>query len=84
MKVAMKTVVRKDDAPTIVHAMKSVDSDAKVEVDVVIRSRFAGSDRRAVGWPGCDPCWPVDEPFVQASRGDCRHNPEDQFDASQV
>ncbi|NVH76911.1 copper chaperone [Paraburkholderia sp. JPY432] len=34
MKFAMKTEIRKDDLPTIVHAMKSVDADAKVDVDV--------------------------------------------------
>ncbi|WP_233848832.1 copper chaperone [Paraburkholderia sp. HD33-4] len=34
MKFAMKTEIRKDDLATIVHAMKSVDADAKVDVDV--------------------------------------------------
>ena len=34
MKFAMKTEIRNDDLPTIVHAMKSVDADAKVDVDV--------------------------------------------------
>ncbi|QGZ59309.1 copper chaperone [Paraburkholderia acidiphila] len=34
MKFAMKTEIRTDDLPTIVHAMKSVDADAKVDVDV--------------------------------------------------
>jgi len=30
----MKTEIRTDDLSTIEHAMKSVDADAKVEVDV--------------------------------------------------
>ncbi|MEM5424675.1 MULTISPECIES: hypothetical protein [Paraburkholderia] len=34
MKFAMKTEIRPDDLSTIVHAMKSVDADAKVDVDV--------------------------------------------------
>ncbi|MCX5540720.1 MULTISPECIES: hypothetical protein [Paraburkholderia] len=34
MKFAMKTEIRTDDLATIVHAMKSVDADAKVDVDV--------------------------------------------------
>nr|WP_201699128.1 copper chaperone [Paraburkholderia hiiakae] len=34
MKFAMKTEIRTDDLSTIVHAMKSVDADAKVDVDV--------------------------------------------------
>ncbi|HVW53455.1 MULTISPECIES: copper chaperone [unclassified Trinickia] len=34
MKFAMKTEIRADDLATIVHAMKSVDADAKVDVDV--------------------------------------------------
>jgi len=34
MKFAMKTEIRMDDLSTIVHAMKSVDADAKVDVDV--------------------------------------------------
>ena len=38
MKFSMKTAILTDDAPTIVHAMKSVDPDAKVEVDVGAQS----------------------------------------------
>ncbi|RZF27534.1 copper chaperone [Paraburkholderia sp. UYCP14C] len=38
MKFSMKTAIRTDDTPTIVHAMKSVDPDAKVEVDVGAQS----------------------------------------------
>jgi copper chaperone len=38
MKFSMKTAIRTDDAPMIVHAMKSVDPDAKVEVDVGAQS----------------------------------------------
>ncbi|MEM5402521.1 copper chaperone [Paraburkholderia unamae] len=34
MKFAMKTQIRTEDLATIVHAMKSVDADAKVDVDV--------------------------------------------------
>ena len=34
MKFSMKTEIRTDDLSTIEHAMKSVDADAKVEVDV--------------------------------------------------
>jgi copper chaperone len=34
MKFAMKTEIHTEDLSTIVHAMKSVDSDAKVDVDV--------------------------------------------------
>ena len=34
MKFAMKTEIRTDDLAKIVHAMKSVDADAKVDVDV--------------------------------------------------
>nr|WP_233888399.1 copper chaperone [Paraburkholderia flagellata] len=34
MKFAMKTEIRTDEVSTIVHAMKSVDADAKVDVDV--------------------------------------------------
>ena len=34
MKFAMKTEIRTEDLATIVHAMKSVDADAKVDVDV--------------------------------------------------
>ncbi|PMS18355.1 hypothetical protein C0Z18_17420 [Trinickia dabaoshanensis] len=34
MKFAMKTEIHTDDLCTIVRAMKSVDSDAQVEVDV--------------------------------------------------
>nr|WP_042261683.1 hypothetical protein [Paraburkholderia heleia] len=34
MKFAMKTEIRTDDLSTIVQAMKSVDADAKVDVDV--------------------------------------------------
>ncbi|PMS30865.1 hypothetical protein B0G57_12754 [Trinickia symbiotica] len=34
MKFAMKTEIRTDDLATIVHAMKSVDADAKVDVDI--------------------------------------------------
>jgi copper chaperone CopZ len=30
----MKSEVRSDDVPTIEHAMKSVDADAKVNVDI--------------------------------------------------
>ncbi|HTR06306.1 MAG TPA: copper chaperone [Paraburkholderia sp.] len=34
MKFSMKTEIRTGDLSTIEHAMKSVDADAKVEVDV--------------------------------------------------
>jgi threonyl-tRNA synthetase len=34
MKFAMKNEIRTDDVPTIEHAMKTVDADAKVNVDV--------------------------------------------------
>jgi len=34
VKFSMKTEIRTDDLSTIEHAMKSVDADAKVEVDV--------------------------------------------------
>lgn len=34
MKFAMKTEIRTVDLATIMHAMKSVDADAKVDVDV--------------------------------------------------
>ena len=34
MKFSMKSEVRSDDVPTIEHAMKSVDADAKVNVDI--------------------------------------------------
>jgi copper chaperone len=34
MKFAMKTEIHTEDLSTIVHAMKSVDADAKVDVDV--------------------------------------------------
>ncbi|WP_415774075.1 copper chaperone [Paraburkholderia sp. J8-2] len=34
MKFAMKTEIRTTDLPMIVHAMKSVDAEAKVDVDV--------------------------------------------------
>jgi copper chaperone len=34
MKFAMKTEIHTEDRPTIVHAMQSVDADAKVDVDV--------------------------------------------------
>lgn len=34
MKFAMKTEIHTDDRPTIVRAMKSVDADATVDVDV--------------------------------------------------
>ncbi len=38
MKFAMKTEIRADDVSTIVHAMKSVDADAKVDVDVAAQT----------------------------------------------
>ena len=34
MKFAMKTEIHTEDLSTIVHAMKSVDAEAKVDVDV--------------------------------------------------
>jgi hypothetical protein len=34
MKFAMKNEIRTDDVPTIEHAMKTVDADANVNVDV--------------------------------------------------
>ncbi|KAA1011422.1 copper chaperone [Paraburkholderia panacisoli] len=34
MKFSMKNEFRSDDVPTIEHAMKTVDADAKVNVDV--------------------------------------------------
>jgi copper chaperone len=34
MKFAMKTEIHTEDLSAIVHAMKSVDADAKVDVDV--------------------------------------------------
>jgi copper chaperone len=34
MKFAMKTEIHTEDRPMIVHAMQSVDADAKVDVDV--------------------------------------------------
>jgi copper chaperone len=34
VKFSMKSEVRSDDVPTIEHAMKSVDADAKVNVDI--------------------------------------------------
>ena len=34
MKFAMKTEIHTADLSTIVHAMKSVDADAKVDVDI--------------------------------------------------
>ncbi|MGF6665566.1 copper chaperone [Paraburkholderia atlantica] len=38
MKFSMKTEIRADDVSTIEHAMKSVDPDAKVAVDVGAQS----------------------------------------------
>ncbi|EEA01886.1 conserved hypothetical protein [Burkholderia sp. H160] len=38
MKFSMKTEIRADDLPKIEHAMKSVDPDAKVAVDVGAQS----------------------------------------------
>ncbi|MGF6975753.1 copper chaperone [Paraburkholderia sp. JPY465] len=38
MKFSMKTEIRADDVSTIEHAMKSVDPDAKVAVDVGTQS----------------------------------------------
>ncbi|MFM0176300.1 copper chaperone [Paraburkholderia sediminicola] len=34
MKFSMKNEIRSDDVSTIEHAMKSVDADAKVNVDI--------------------------------------------------
>ncbi|MCP3711410.1 copper chaperone [Paraburkholderia sp. CNPSo 3274] len=34
MKFFMKSEIRSDDVPTIEHAMKTVDADAQVKVDV--------------------------------------------------
>ncbi|MGF6633121.1 hypothetical protein [Paraburkholderia tuberum] len=38
MKFSMKTEIRADDVTKLEHAMKSVDPDAKVEVDVGTQS----------------------------------------------
>jgi copper chaperone len=34
MKFSVKNEIRSDEIPTIEHAMKSVDADAKVDVDI--------------------------------------------------
>jgi copper chaperone len=34
MKFSVKNEIRPDDIPTIEHAMKTVDADAKVDVDI--------------------------------------------------
>jgi copper chaperone len=38
MKFSIKTEIRPDDLATLEHAMKSVDADAKVDVDVNART----------------------------------------------